>query len=161
AGATVLDSEITGPDLALVSEGREFSPRPLGQFVTEADAWQIEGPGVGLQYRLLFEGADAQGVTLYVRRKLTPLTDGFAQELAVQSVPASSLLRLSVLSPQAAARAARSADGRTVHLGDRFSSRIVLQDPASAKFSEDGAGVLLAPDEKGTVRAVLHYQSDV
>ena len=41
----------------MAAGGRDLSPRPLGQFVTEADAWQTDGPGLELRYRLAFEGA--------------------------------------------------------------------------------------------------------
>src|SRR5262249_52400858 len=51
--------------------------------------------------------------------------------------------------------------GRGLRLGDPFSSRIELREPAGGKFSEDRMEVLLAPDEERNVRAVLHYQSGI
>jgi mono/diheme cytochrome c family protein len=170
AGAPILAPAITGPDVALTVGDRELSAQSPGQFVTEADAWQAEGPGLELRYRLRFgvPGSGTETVTLQVRRKLTPLpadpadpAAGFAQELRAGPVPSGVRLRLRVLSPQAAGKAERSADGRTLRLGDRFSSRIVLWEPAGATFSEDSTGVLLTPDEQGTVRAVLHYRSEI
>jgi hypothetical protein len=136
-----------------------LAPGLLGQFVTEVDQWQTDGPGFALHYRLMFE--NSQSVTLPVRRKLTPLADGFAQELSVGSLPGGAKLRLQVLSPEAAGRTKRSPDGRTVHLGDRFASRIAVREPASAKFSDDGSVVLLIPDETGNAHIVLHYQSEI
>jgi mono/diheme cytochrome c family protein len=163
AGATVLDTGITEPDLSLGIDGRERSARPLGQFLTEADAWQIEGTGVTLHYRLKFdvhapEDGESKPVILHVRRKLTPLaTSGFTQELSVKNMPAGARIRLRLLS----AKAARSADSRTIRLADRFAGRIVLAEPAGATFSEDGSTLLLSPDAKGSVRAVLRYESEV
>src|SRR5262249_11886746 len=54
-GTAVLDTGITGPDLALAADGRELPPRPLGQFITEADEWRAEGPSLRLRYRLRFD----------------------------------------------------------------------------------------------------------
>jgi cytochrome c553/cytochrome c5 len=162
AGAVVLDTGLTAPDLLLIAGGKEIRPRPLGQFVTEADAWESKGAGLELAYRLRFPIAgQATAATLHVRRKLSPLPGGFAEELCVDALPASSRLRLSVLSAPAAGRATRSPDGRTLRLGDRFSSRIVLTEPPGATFADDGTGILLTPDAKRTARVVLHYLSDV
>src|SRR5262249_32468141 len=61
----------------------------------------------------------------------------------------------------AAGRATLSADGRTLRLGDRFGSRVVLHEPAGARFSADGSVLLRAADAKRGVRAVLHYLSEV
>ncbi|HXG10116.1 MAG TPA: c-type cytochrome, partial [Gemmataceae bacterium] len=171
AGAPVLDPEITGSDLVLVAGGRELSPQPREQFVAEVDGWQTEGPAVVLHYRLLFAAggkAGANGLTLQVQRRLAPVVaekgghpTGFAQELLVGPLPADSRMRLRVLSEKAAASATRSADGREVRLGDRFNTRIVLREPASAAFSADGTTVWLDPDEKGNARLVLHYLTEV
>jgi cytochrome c553 len=169
-GTTLLDTGITGPDLRLVAGGGDAAGQPLGQFVTEADAWQSEGPALVLHYRLRFslpgpDGAATQAVTVPVRRRLAPSQDraatGFTQELSVERLPTGARVRLELLSARAAGRAARSADGRTIHLGDRFASRIVLREPATATFANDGTSVLLAPDEKGSVHVVLHYESEV
>jgi mono/diheme cytochrome c family protein len=172
-GAAVLDTGITGPDLALVADGRDLPLRPLGQFVTEADEWRTEGPALQLRYRLMFAvpipgGAETKTVTLQVRRRFAPLSAspsgpaaGFVQQLSAGPVPAGARVRLRVLSAEAAARATRSADGRGLRLGDPFSSRITLHEPAGGKFSEDKTEVLLTPDEEGSVRAVLHYESEV
>src|SRR5262249_7824165 len=78
AGPTVRDTELTVPDLGLLTGGRELPPRPLGQFVIEADGWQTGGAALLLRYRLVFtipapDGAEAKTVTLHVRRKLAPL----------------------------------------------------------------------------------------
>jgi mono/diheme cytochrome c family protein len=149
-GTTVLDPGISGSDLALTVDGRELTPHMMGQFVTEADTWQTNGPGLALDYRLRF----GETTTAHVRRTLTPLPDGFAQELSVGSLPGGARVRLQVLSPRAAAGAKLSADGRTIHLGDRFSSRITLREPAGATFAEDKTSVML------TARVMLHYQSE-
>jgi mono/diheme cytochrome c family protein len=173
AGATVFAPEIAVPDLALAADGRELTPQPLGQFVTEADAWQLGGTGLRLEYRLLFAiptsgGTGRKTVTLPVQRKFAPLppgpsdsATGFVQELSVGSLPAGVKVLLRVLSPQAAAKATLAADGQAIRLSDRFSSRIVLRQPAGARFLEDRTQILLTPDEQGLARAVLHYQSEV
>jgi cytochrome c2 len=171
AGTTVLDTGRDSPDLTLLAGGRELSARALGQFVTEADAWQADGAGLTLHYRLAF-AADTQGkadtVLLHVRRKLAPLpaekagrASGFVQELAVESLPAGAEVRLRILSAQAAARATLADGGRTLRLGDRFSSRVALREPADAKFAADGSLLLRPTDAKGGIRAVLHYLSEV
>ncbi|HEY7426291.1 MAG TPA: c-type cytochrome, partial [Gemmataceae bacterium] len=163
AGSTVLDTGITEPDLSLLVGGRERSAQPLGQFVTEADTWQIEGSGIVLCYRLKFdvptpEGGEPNPVILQVRRKLTPLAmSGFTHGLSVKNVPAGARVRLRLLS----VKSARSADGRTIRLGDRFASRIILAEPSGVKFSEDGTALLLSPDAKGSVHAVLRYDSEI
>ncbi len=159
AGATILDPGIAGSDIALSSAAGAAPPRPLGQFVTEADAWETAGPGLTLHYRLRF--GDAPSVTLHVRRTLTPLANGFAQELSAGPVPPGAHVRLRVLAPTVAGKATRAADGRSISLGDRFASRVVLQEPAAATFSDDGTSILLAPDATGTARVTLHYLSDV
>jgi mono/diheme cytochrome c family protein len=158
-GATVLDTGIKTPDLSLVAEGRDLSAQPLGQFVTKADAWQTDGATLALRYRLRF--ALPTPAMLHVRRRFAPLPTGFVEELSIDSVPAASRVRLRVLSDELAAKATRAADGRSIQLGDRFSSRIILAEPEDARFADDGASVLAAPDAKGTVRIVLHYQSEV
>jgi hypothetical protein len=169
-GGTILDTDMRGPDLTLVAGGREISAQPLGQFVTEADSWQTRNAGVVLQYRMRYDMPAAQGekatsLILKIQRNLTPLpsgeTDsatGFAQALSVERVPAVIRVRLRLLSGEAVRNAARSPDGRTLRLGDHFSSRIVLVEPADARFAADGT-VLLPHDEKGAARVVLHYQS--
>jgi len=174
AGTPVLDTGLTAPDLTLATgtrdAARDLSAQLQGQFVTEADAWQSDGAGLILHYRLSFatnpKGTDGKNALLHVRRKLTPLppekdgrTSGFAQELTAGPLPAGAGLRLRVLSAAAAARAAFSADGRTLHLKDRFSSRILLHEPAAAKFMADGS-VLLPGGAKESVRVVLHYVSE-
>ncbi|MCI0459430.1 MAG: c-type cytochrome, partial [Gemmataceae bacterium] len=165
-GATVLSTGITGPDLSLVVGGQEISPQPLGQFMTEADGWQIEGTGLTLYYRLVFGQKKTE--TLQVRRKLgllapssPDLATGFVQELSAGPLPAGSSLRLAVLSPQTSMKATLSADGRAIHLRDRFASQIILQEPAGARFAPDATQVRLVPDEKGFAHAVLHYQSEI
>jgi mono/diheme cytochrome c family protein len=171
AGTTILDTEIGSPDLTLLAGGRELSARPLGQFVTEADGWQADGAGLTLAYRLAFSATpeDAPAATvLHVRRKLAPLptgkpgrASGFTQEMAVESFPAGAGVRLRVLSARAAVRATLADGGRTLRLGDRFSSRVVLREPAGVKFAADGSIVLRPAGPKGGVRAVLHYLSEV
>jgi mono/diheme cytochrome c family protein/glucose/arabinose dehydrogenase len=166
AGTAILDTRITSSDLSLVVDGRELSAQPLGQFVTEADAWQNENAALVVHYRLKFSLPTT--AMLQVRRKLAPLTvtegrsaSGFTQELMIASVPAGTRIRLHVLPAEAAARATRSADGRSLRLSDRFASRIFLVEPADARFTEDGSSVLAAPDAKGTARVVLHYRSEI
>jgi glucose/arabinose dehydrogenase len=164
AGAAVFDPGLTGPDLALVADGKELPGRPLGQFVTEADGWEIDGAALSLHYRLQFDASAAEGaktLTVHVRRRLAPLANGFAQEVSVGPLPAGAAVRLSLMSPQAAERATPSADGRTVHLGDPFGSRIVLSEPASATVTDDRTGLLVTPDDSGTARVVLHYLPNI
>jgi hypothetical protein len=165
-GTTVLETGLATPDLSLAAGGQELSAVPQGQFVTEADAWQSEGTGAVLNYRLVFaipvaSGGEPKRVTLAVRRRWLPSPSGFTQELVVGPAPAGARLRLRVVSPQAAVRATRSADGRTLQLGDRFGSRIVLGEPADASFLEDRTGVLLSAGAKGMIHVLLHYQSNV
>jgi hypothetical protein len=169
-GTPVLDTDLRGPDLTLVADDREISARPMGQFVTEADGWQTRNAGIDLQYRLKYEvpanqGKKATTAILKIQRRLTPLptglthsAGGFAQELSVERVPAGARVQIQLLSRETVRNATRSADGRTLQLGDRFSSRIVLAEPADARLAADGT-LPLSPDEKGTARAVLHYQS--
>ncbi len=106
-------------------------------------------------------GEGSKTVVLRVRRKLTPLAAGFAEELSVEGVPAKTEVRLRLLAPEAARKAMRSADGRTIRLGDRFASRIVLVKPMDARFTDDATNIVLAPDAKGTVGARVYYQSEV
>jgi cytochrome c553 len=157
AGAVVLDTGMTQPDLSLTIDGREVAARPLGQFFTEADAWRTEGDSVCLSYRLKYEG----GNVLRVRRRWTSSTSGFTQELSVEGVPACAKVRLHLLSAESAAKASRTADERTIRLGDRFASRIVLAEPGDQKFAENAQSLLLCPDDKGIVRIVLHYESTI
>jgi len=157
AGAVVLDTALTQPDLSLSMDGHDLAARPLGQFLTEADAWQTEGSSVCMCYRLKYEG----GNLLRVRRKWTPLPAGFTQELSLEGVPSGAKARLHLLSAERAAKASRTADGRTIKLGDRFASRIVLAEPREQKFAEDARSLLLSPDNKGALRIVLHYESDI
>jgi mono/diheme cytochrome c family protein len=168
AGTPLLDPELSGPDLSLTAAGRVFTPRKQGQFLTEADFWESDGPALVLKYHLRLTAPGTDAVTLQVQRRLSPLpakkegdASGFRQELTVGSLPPGARVRLKVLSPAPARKARRSADGRTLQLGDRFSSRIVLREPARARFSEDRTEVVLVPDDKGTVRVVLHYESEV
>jgi mono/diheme cytochrome c family protein len=157
ASDVILDTGMTQPDLALTIEGREPAARPLGQFLTEADAWQTEGASVGLSYRLKYE----EGTLIHVRRCWTPSTAGFTQELSVEGIPIGAKVRLHLLSAERAAKAKRSADGRSIHLGDRFGSRIVLTEPADQKFTEDARSLLLSASDKTALRIVLHYESDI
>lgn len=162
AGTPVLDTGHTSPDLTLLSEGREASARLRGQFVTEADAWQTEGAALTLHYRLDF----TKGPLVLVRRRLAPLAPqgsatGFAQELSAGPLLRRSALRLRVLSPQTAARASLSADSRTLHLKDRFATRIVVREPAGAQFAADGSLTLAPAEGQSTVQVVLHYLSAI
>jgi hypothetical protein len=172
AGATVLDTGITGPDLALVAGDRELPVQPSGQFTTEADAWQTDGPALVVRYRLQFTAPGPQSAgtkpdILHIQRKLIPLpansasVAGFAQELSVGPLPAGTQLRLRVLSAEAAANATLAADVRTIHLGDRFSSQIILREPAVATFTQDRTAALFSPDQQGAIRVLLHYQSHI
>jgi mono/diheme cytochrome c family protein len=166
AGTTVLDTGMTTPDLSLLLDGRVLSAQPLGQFITEADAWQSEGSGLVLHYRLAFaapsEDKDTRNVIVHVRRKLTLLPGGgFNQELVVEHVPRGAKVRLELLSTASARKATHSPDGRTLQLGDRFDSRIILREPAELRFSEDAAAVVLPPEGAGTVRAVVQYASAI
>jgi mono/diheme cytochrome c family protein len=173
AGATVLETGIRAPDLTLLSGGREMLARPLGQFITEADEWKTEQASVVLQYRLQFDvpappGEKARSAVLKIQRKLAPIplvpansSSGFTEEISVRGVPAGACVRLHLMSPETVRKATCSADGRSVQLGDRYSSRIVLAEPAGARLASDGASLLLSPDEKGTVHTVLHYLSRI
>lgn len=162
AGAPILDTRLVGSDLTLVSTGRILSPLLQGQFITEADAWETDGHGLRLRYRLEFE-RDGKTVTAHVHRRFEPLASagGFAQELLISQLPGGCQLRLSVLSQEAARRGQVSSDSRTLALGDKFASRIVLGAPATAKFAADGTHVIVSPDAKGIARVVMHYVSDV
>ncbi len=157
AGAVVLDTALMQPDLSLNIAGRDLPARPLGQFLTEADAWQTEGTSVCLYYRLKNE----DGSLIHVRRKWVPSAAGFTQELALEGVPAGAKVRLHLLSAERAVKTSRPRDGRTICLGDRFASRIVLAEPVDEKFPEDRQSLLLSPNDKGALRIVLHYESDI
>ncbi len=163
AGTPVLDTALASPDLTLLSDGRELAARPLGQFVTQADAWQANGVALTLRYRLAFTAAKDTEKTalLHVRRKLWPIASGFVQELSAGPLPAGAALRLRVLAGPTAARATVAGDGRTLRLGDRFSSRVVLREPAGTKFAADGSVLLRREDAKGEVRVVLEYLSEI
>jgi mono/diheme cytochrome c family protein len=168
AGTTVLDTTLASPDVSLTLDGRDLPLQPLDQFVTEADTWQFNGPSVELRYRLKFalpaSDRESKPALLQIRRRLVPLTTapaGFAQRLSVDRIPAGAKVRLRLLSADAARKTTRSDDGRTLHLGDRFVSQIVLREPAGAKFSMDGTELLLTPDDDGNARVLLHYQSDI
>ncbi len=153
AGATVLDTGLSGPDLSLLIDDRALAPRPLGQFVIEADAWRTDGPRLTLSHRMKFGDAPV----VRIRRTFTPAEGGFAAGLTASPLPAGARLRLQVLS----AKATPSPDGREVRLGDRFATRVVLREPAGARFCADGTALTLAPDERGEVRVVLHYLSEI
>lgn len=166
AGNVILDTVLTGPDLSLSIAGRDLTARPLGQFVTEADAWRTEGASVVLDYRLAFaiptrEGGKAATAIVRVRRKLTPCPAGFVQELTLEGVPAGARVRLTLLSAKSTSKVSRAADGRTLRLGDRFASRIVLAEPAEAKLAEDGRHLLLSAGKEGILRLVLRYESEI
>ncbi len=157
AGTVVLDTGLVYPDLTLTVDGHELAARPLGQFVTEADTWQIEGASVCMHYRLKFTGSES--AVLRVRRTWAPSATGFTQELYLEGVPPGAKVRLHLLSAQRAAKASRTLDGRTIRLGDPFTSRIVLAEPREWKFAEDARSLLVSPDT--TIRIVLRYESDV
>jgi hypothetical protein len=178
AGTPVLETKLTEADIALMVAGPNLgaglAPRPRGQFITEVDAWQTQGAGLLLQHRLTFnvpgqQGGENKTVTLQVERRLTPLwkdktqpASGFAQELSIGPVPTGGQIRLRLVSPGAAASARLSADGRLLDLGDRSSPcRIVLREPTGAKLAKNGADLLLAPDNRGTVHVVLHYLAEL
>ncbi len=198
AGAVVLDTGLTKPDLSLIIDGRDLAARPLGQFFTEADAWQTGGASVCVRYRLKYsfsfprsawertsgrsasrtseEPAATQSVAhlrshalrgnerhavIRVRRSWTPSPAGFSQELSLEGVPTGAKVRLHLLSAEHAAKASRTADGRIIQLGDRFSSRIMLTEPGDQKFAENAQSLLLSPDDKGTLHIVLHYESAI
>src|SRR5262249_14511475 len=150
AGSVVLDTGLTSRELTLLlSDGRELVPETAdGQFIADAYGWQTEGTGLALFYGLYFLARfpDANGAWLgtpEVRRKWPPLPAGFTQEVSLGPLPEDVRVRLRVLSPEAARTATRSADGRTLLLGDRFGSRIVLHEPAGATFTADASAVLL------------------
>jgi cytochrome c553 len=171
AGTTVLDTGLGDPDLTLAIGEREPSATPLGQFLTAADSWQTDGPSLALRYRLKFMLPASRGETprpamLRVLRKWTPLAtsrteSGLAQELSIEGVPAGRAVRLRLLSAQTARKTSRGEDGQSLRLADRFASRIVRIEPAGAKFSGDGTSLLLTPDDRGAIRAVLHYLSEI
>ncbi len=157
AGAVVLDTGIMQPDLSLVIDGRDMTMRPLGQFFTEADAWQTEGASVCVCYRLKTEG----GNLFHIRRSWTPSQSGFSQKLSIEGAPTGAKVRLHLLSAERSAKASRTADGSIIQLGDRFASRIVLVEPGDQKFAENAQSLLFSPDEKGNVRIVLRYESAI
>jgi hypothetical protein len=157
AGTAIVDTGLTRPDLSLILDGRGLRPCVLGQFLTEADAWQTEGDRVCLEYRLRTEGGGIQRV----RRKWTPSNRGFTQELSVDDIPAGAKVQLHLLSAEDAARATRTADGHTIRMGDRFASRIVLAEPNNHEFAEDARSLFLSPDKRGNVRSVLRYESEI
>lgn len=166
AGTPVFDPKIPGSDLTLVADGKELAPQSLGQFVTESDRWLTSGGTLELDYRLFFTLPGAperapKSVTAHVRRKFAALSGGFSQEVAVASVPPGVQLRLHVIDPKTAERAQLSADGRTIHIGDAFTSTITLSEPPDGRFSADRSGVTFGPDATGNGRVVLHYQSQV
>src|SRR5262249_34890321 len=151
----LLNTGITRPDLSLVIGSNELTAQERGQFVTEADAWETEGAALTLHYRLTFAAPTGQPTTVRVDRRFLPLAaekagsvSGFIQKLAVLPLAPGTRLQLQVLAPQAAAGATLSPDGRTLHLGDRFASRLVLHEPAEATFSADRTRVLLTPNAK-------------
>ena len=167
AGTAIFDTALAKPDVSLLVDGREIVASPLGQFVTEADAWQADGAGLTLDYRLKFllpsrDGGELRSVIVRVRRKIAPLTvgagqatSGFVQELSLSGVPTGARLRLRFFSPTVAARTARSANGRTLHLGDRFGSRIVLVEPTEARFADDGETITTSETRNRDVRVGL------
>lgn len=171
AGTAVLDTAIGVPDLALWIGERESSAVAPGQFLTEADGWQMDGSAMTLRYRLKFalpgsSGETTRSAMLRIRRQWSPLAankaeTGLAQELWIDGVPSGGRVRLHLMSGQAAAKASCGADGRSLRLGDRFESRMDLIEPVGARFSEDSTSVMLTPDNKGQIRIVLHYRSKI
>jgi mono/diheme cytochrome c family protein len=165
-GATILENAWTAPDLSMSLNGRDLTARPLGQFLTEADSWQTVGSSLSLHYRLKFDlpghsETKPRTAITRVRRTLSPHSKGFAQEIVVEGVPSGAKVRLHLLSPEAATNAKRALDGRTVHLEDRFTSRIVLTEPKKFSFASDGRTLLTSPDAKGNLRLLLYYESDI
>lgn len=162
AGTTVFDTGLSGPDVSLVQGEKELTAALQGQFITEADGWITGSSGVTLHYRLAFHAGTApRPHMLSIERKLTPITGGFAQELVAGSLPNGTMLRLQLLSARSAPSIRVSADGRTVHVGDRFNSRISLVTPAGSKLAGDGREVLVAPNQAGLVRIELQYLSGI
>ena len=171
AETTVLDTGLGDPDLTLAIGQRELSATPLGQFLTESDGWQTDGPSLTLRYRLKFalpaSGSETpRFAILRVRRKLTPFpgskaASGWIQELGLEGVPIRSRVRLHLMAETAARKASCAEDGRSLRLGDQFASRIDLIEPARVKFAGDGASLLLTPDDRGAIRVVLHYLSEI
>ena len=102
---------------------------------------------------------------LHVRRKLTPRPAGFVQEFTLEGVArrsegasASAVCTRTSRVESRETRAKRTSGsrrsaldsrlGRTLRLGDRFASRIVLMEPAEAKLAEDGKHLLLSADKE-------------
>ena len=128
------------PDL--VALGRNLSPQLQGQFITEADAWETDGPAIRLRYRLAFDH-ESKPLTLHLQRCWEPLASGgFSQELMVSSVPTGCQLRLQLLSKEIATRAQQSDDGRTLRLGDKL--RAAASRAGNAMFSSDATAVVAA-----------------
>lgn len=159
-GTPVFDPGITGPDLLLRAGDQTHVPQLLSQFVTEADAWETNGNTLTLNYRLRFELAKGSTV-LQVTRRFSPVPEGFMQEFLVRSIPPGMQLRMQLQSERAAAKSEVSPDRRSLLLGDRFSSRIVLQKPADIQFTTDKTSIVLSPNEQGEAQAALNFHSAI
>ena len=150
-------------------DGRDLAARPLGQFITEADAWQTDGASVCMYYRLKFaiptrRGGEATTAILHVRRKLIPLAGRVRSGIypgrrsrRSEGAFASAVCRVESRESRDESQRTSGSQlstptltGRTLRLGDRFASRIVLMEPAEAKFAEDGKICCFPPTRRAS-----------
>lgn len=151
-GTPLLKTELTGSELAIVEGSNEYTPRTVGQFVTEFDeVFHTEDRGLGFRYRLKFDDAENSSLSVTQRFDVESYeTGGVSRQIEVTGLPASSAIKLQLLSSAVASEAALSDN----EIRTRFGSLAI-----SPGFKIDADFSVTAPaDPYGQVNIVVQYR---
>ena len=155
AGTPLLKTELAGSELAIVNGSSESKPETAGQFVTEFDeVFHTDRGGIGFRYRLRFEGA--MNTTASVTQTFDVEsydTGAVSRRMEVAGLPASTKVKLYLLSSAAADGATASAN----EIQTRFGSLAIQQPHRIA----DDFSVTAMVDRNGQANMTLMYRPRV
>ncbi len=142
-GTPLLKTDLSSSELTVIEGSNQHQPRTVGQFVTEFDeVFHTERRGIGFRYRLRFDDATVKPISVtQVFDVESYETGAVSRRIEVSGLPASSAIKLQLLSSSAADGAELSANEIQTRFGAlAISQGLKIDTDFSVTAVADGQG---------------------
>ncbi len=130
AGAKVFEPNVQGSEIEIVGAKNE----PLAQFTTELDALEAKNGTLTLRHRLRFSRNTPSSFT----REFTPTATGFRQSITMHGLPADTLLRFHLMSPELARQTRNSDEANVLVLSKPAPIALLWSGPRNVRWNSQG-----------------------